>query len=70
MQGTHEPRHQPRPPQDPFDYWLHLLVAVVIEPILELLRIAWRMIRGDWARPPSDHRGGSEARRDLRQRRP
>jgi hypothetical protein len=66
MRETHESRHRPRPPQDPFDYWVRLVGAIVIEPILDLGRVAWTMIRGDWARPPSNRRGGSETRRDPR----
>ena len=52
--------HQ-HPPEDPFDHWLHLVADIVVEPILDLLRIAYGMIRGVWVRPRSARRGDSPA---------
>ena len=40
-----------RPADDPFDCWLRMVVEIIIEPVLDLLRIAWGMIRGVWVQP-------------------
>ena len=39
-----------RPAGDPFDRWLELVVELIIEPLFDLLRFAWRMIRDHWPR--------------------
>lgn len=58
MTRNRKPRraNRRRPPEDPFDYWLRLVVEIIIEPILDLLRIAWGMIRGVWVQSRSDRR--------------
>ena len=51
---------RPSPPDDPFDYWLHLVVEIIVQPALDLLNIVWGMIRGVLVKPrPRNGRRGS-----------
>ena len=39
---------QDRPPRlnDPFDFWLQMIDRIVLAPVVSLLRLFWRMLRG------------------------
>jgi len=36
-----------RPPADAFDKWLAMVDALLIEPLIDLARLVWRIFRGD-----------------------
>ena len=67
---THSRQHSDRrrPADDPFDYWLELAVQLIIEPLLDLLRLAWGMIRGNWPRSRSGRQGCRPGRGPRRSR--
>lgn len=58
---SHRSRRR-RTPEDPFDYWLDLVVELLIEPLFDLVRFAWGMLRG--------HRPRSRSGRGDRHPRP
>jgi hypothetical protein len=49
----------PRPDDDAFDYWLRSVATCIVEPTLDLLRVAWDVIRGP--RPPGRAGGKGDA---------
>ena len=57
-----------RPADDPFDYWLDLVVELILQPLFDLLRFAWRMIRTNWPRSRPG-RGERHPRRGRRRSR-
>ncbi len=57
-----------RPADDPFDHWLDLVVELLLQPLVDLLRLAWRLIRANWPRSRSD-RGERQPGRGRRRSR-
>lgn len=41
----HARRRRRRPPQDPFDVWLQLLAALIVDPLIELGRRIGKLFR-------------------------
>ena len=58
-----------RPADDPFDYWLDLVVELIIQPFFDLLRFAWRMIRANWPKSRSGREKCQPGRGRRRSRR-